>query len=195
VTARDNPFASRRIERLRLRFSSGDGWNTLLHRLEMHRWRGAIVGPHGAGKTTLLEQIAPRLRAIGFQPWLITLREGATPAEFKRVHCLAAANSFVLLDGAEQLPWSRWICLRWTLRNAAGLLISQHEAGRLPTLLEMRPTAELLTELTNELVPGGIDHCEARRLLQKHRGNVRECFRELYDHTAMSAERIPTLLR
>jgi polynucleotide 5'-kinase involved in rRNA processing len=65
VRARDNPFRTERVLRVRFRLPSGT-WDDLLARFEALGRRAAIVGPQGSGKTTLLEDLAPRLRARGY---------------------------------------------------------------------------------------------------------------------------------
>jgi hypothetical protein len=181
LKARDNPFAVGRVERLAFRFPSGDGWESLLARLEANAWRGAIIGPHGAGKTTLLEQLALHLAARGVQPRLHTLRAESTAAEkqpFARAAALCAPE-FLLLDGAEQLNAREWCKLESATRHAAGVVITAHSAGRLPTILEATTTPALLDELAIEL--GSVRLKDARELFQRHRGNIRDCLRELYD--------------
>lgn len=190
MIARENPFASRRIETLRFRFPAGENWETLFTRLEQHHWRGSIVGLHGTGKTTLLEQIIPHLDGRGFRPVLLELHAGARATELHRVLAAAAQPSpaFLLLDGAEQLSWHRWLQLRHASRRAAGLLITQHRPGRLGTVLETHTSSELLVELSRELLPTGLSLDSARGLLHRYGGNVRECFREMYDLAANDSQ-------
>lgn len=183
MKARDNPFAAERIEVLAFRFPSGDSWPALLARLEANEWRGAIVGPHGAGKTTLLEQLARHLAARGFRPRLLTLRAESTAADKQTLLAASAlsAPDFLLLDGAEQLTTRQWLTLHVAAQHAAGCVITQHRAGRLPTVLATETSPALLDDLTHELCGAWLPEGEARRLFLRHHGNVRECLRELYD--------------
>jgi hypothetical protein len=185
MRARDNPFATARVHLVRYRLPDGLTWDELLIRLESMNWRGAIVGSEGAGKTTLLEDFEPRLRERGFEiVWLQLTREkprfaSATLRELASLH----AGQMILLDGAEQLSrWGWWRFLRLAGR-AGGLLITSHRHGLLPTLLECETTAVLLAEIVAKLLTEAPDaHCaEASRLHRKHRGNLREALRELYD--------------
>ncbi|MBK8000329.1 MAG: hypothetical protein IPK15_16805 [Verrucomicrobia bacterium] len=71
MRARDNPFSTDRVLRVRYRLR-GESWDSLLSRLAALKYRGAIVGPEGAGKTTLLEDLEPHLVAKGFE--VVSLR-------------------------------------------------------------------------------------------------------------------------
>jgi hypothetical protein len=66
MRARDNPFAVRRVLKLRYRLSES-GWDELLARLERLDHRAAIVGAEGSGKTTpaALGREARRRSALG----------------------------------------------------------------------------------------------------------------------------------
>jgi hypothetical protein len=163
----------------------------MLARLAQMQFRGAIVGPEGSGKTTLLGELERRM--VGHQrvcrwqlrrdePWLwhavvADVRQGL------------AAGDFVLLDGAEQLNMWNW---RWFLRRtraAAGLIITLHHPGRLPTWVECRPSLPLVDELVTELT-GSADesvHEMNRKLFAQQQGNVRLVLRKWYDLCAADA--------
>jgi hypothetical protein len=182
VSARpaDNPFASRRIDSLRYRHRDLLG-RDLLRCLARNGRRGAIVGPHGSGKTTLLEEIAPKLD--GRVVW-IRLTAG-TDQPFDRARAAVPPSidrdHTVLFDGAEQLgPWA-WRRFRRSVRNAGAVVITCHTPGRLPTIHECRTDFALLEELVTELAPETADAVDLEALFQRHDGNIRLCFRELYD--------------
>src|SRR5262245_15248461 len=65
MRARDNPFATDRVLKIRYAFEN-DSWDTVLARLSGLGNRAAIVGPEGSGKTTLLEDLGQRLAARGY---------------------------------------------------------------------------------------------------------------------------------
>lgn len=185
---RDNPFASHRIERLAFRLPAGLTWDDFLARCAAAKWRGAIVGPHGSGKTTLLEQLVPHLRARGFTPHLVHIRAN-TPATEKaallaRIRPMRAPD-FLLLDGAEQLSTREWLTLYSAASPLAGCLITVHYTSRLPTLLETQTSPALLTELASELTGEFLLDTDATALFKRHRGNLRECLRTLYDQHAV----------
>lgn len=177
MRARDNPFASDRVERLHYRLPEGLSWDRLLERLAALRWRAALVGPHGRGKTTLLEELAPRLTARGFRVWTITLRQDERGVDWKRLRGLGADDVF-FLDGADLLGRFAWLRVRFSCRRAGGLIVTSHRPGLLPTLLECSTTPELLTELVRELTG---EELETAELFTRHGGNVRIAFWELYD--------------
>ena len=176
----DNPFASRKIDGLEFRFSGTD-WDGVLGHLVIEGGRGAIIGPHGSGKTTLLEQLAGRLAD---EPvWIRLNAESSRPlmTAFENLPHEIGSDNTVLIDGAEQLgPWSWWRLHR-RVRNAGTVVITSHKPGRLPTLYQCATDPTLLAELVNELAPDAIDTVDLDELFQRHNGNIRLCFRELYD--------------
>lgn len=185
MRARDNPFATACIHRIRYRLPVGLAWDELVVRLEAMKWRGAIVGPEGAGKTTLLEDFESRLRARGFEIVCLRLtreKPRFSPATLRELASLHA-RQLILFDGAEQLSRWRWWRFLWMARRSGGLLITSHRPGRLPLLLECGTTPELLAGIVADLLTDVPEAhvVEARRLHRKHQGNLREALRELYD--------------
>lgn len=191
MRARDNPFATARVHRIRYRFD-GTTWEELLSRLKSMNWRGAIVGPEGAGKTTLLEDFAPRLRERGFE--VIRLRLTQEEPRFscglmRELSSQLSSSHIILFDGAELLSrWAWWDFLR-RARRAWGLVITSHRPGLLPTLIECKTTLELLAGIVADLLNEAPEACRDRagQLFRKHRGNLREALRELYDVYSVSA--------
>lgn len=181
MRARDNPFRSERVLQVRYRLPSGT-WECLLDRFDALGRRAAIVGPKGHGKTTLLEDLEPRLRARGFGVRTLRLDE-ESPRFEPDVLASVGARDVILLDGAEQLGWLAWSRFERRARAAAGLLITSHRAGRLPTLLEASTTPELLEGIVEEILGDRSPELRARtrELYEKHEGNLREALRELYD--------------
>ncbi|MGC4072838.1 MAG: hypothetical protein QM760_10010 [Nibricoccus sp.] len=185
LLARDNPFATERVLRQRYRLDEAD-WAGLLTRLKQMRFRGALVGAHGSGKTTLLEDIAKRLERDGWR--LVWVR---LSTEFPRLpeecdgefFARLGEKELVLLDGAEQLGLLAWWLFRYQARRAGGLVITTHRAGRLPTLRRCETTPQLLSELVASLGESLLE-ADAERLHARHRGNLREALRELYDERA-----------
>lgn len=177
MRARDNPFASDRVEGLRYRLPAGLTWDQLLERLAALRFRAALVGPHGRGKTTLLEELAPRLAARGFRVRTVTLRQEERKVDWSRLRGLGP-DDILLLDGAELLGRIAWLRVRLSCRRAGGLIVTSHRPGLLPTLLECGTTPELLSDLVRELTG---EEVETGELFDRHGGNLRKAFWELYD--------------
>jgi hypothetical protein len=187
MRARDNPFRSERV--LSLRYRLGGSWHELLARFEREGRRAAIVGPHGSGKTTLMEDLAPRLREAGFtlRPLrLDTETPRFEPGFLDRFFASIVPGDVILFDGAEQLGAVAWHRFERQSRAAAGLLVTTHRPGRLPTLIETSTTPELLETLVAQIL--GEAASELRPLMpglfDRHRGNLRDVLRELYDRFA-----------
>ena len=185
MRARDNPFAVQRVHAVRYRLS-GVTWEELLERLAALEFRAALVGPHGHGKTTLLEDLGERLAARGFLIRTATLRQGERwlgPARSAALFRDPDPRDLLLVDGAEQLDPLSWWTLRLRSRAAAGLIITSHRPGLLPTLHEHRTTPELLAGIVADL-EGKADGGEIAELFARHRGDLRLALRELYDRSA-----------
>jgi hypothetical protein len=186
--ARENPCASDRVLQERF-WLDASGWALLGTRLRGLRHRGAIVGPPGSGKTTLLEELARRFTAQGWGVVSVrlTVEHPALGLAIPRRRLAAlGSRDLLLIDGAEQLsPWPWWL-VRFRARKAGGLIITTHTPGRLPTLWRCQTSPELLRDLVGSLgVPLAV--CAATDLFERHRGNLREAIRELYDRHAENA--------
>ena len=176
----DNPFSSRCIDTLAFRSHDG-GTDSLLERLQKRRGRGAIIGPHGSGKTTLLEELARRLQ--GKVVWVRLNADHVNPGETAR-RCLPDLidqRHVILIDGAEQLGACAWWWFNRRLRNAGAIVITGHRRGRFPTIHECTTSPGLLVELVAELAPEIGEAVDLEELYERHKGDIRMCFRELYD--------------
>jgi hypothetical protein len=94
------------------------------------------------------------------------------------------APDFLLLDGAEQLNTREWLTVHAATAGCAGTIITLHRPGRLPALFETTPSPGLLGNLAQNLCGAPLPPSEAAALFLRHRGNLRECLRELYDRWA-----------
>jgi hypothetical protein len=178
----DNPFASHRVEALAYRFN-GSGLDAIGRRLEGIGGRGAIVGAKGSGKTTLLEELAA---ALPGEPVHVRIGGGCGhPWRTARAQLptRVTPNHAVLVDGGEQLGRIGWLLLLRATRHARSFVATQHRPGRLPTLVECRTDHALLGNLVEELTPEDAPMLEPglEELFQRHGGDIRLCFRELYD--------------
>ena len=185
MRARDNPFATDRVLRVRYR-PQGWTWEQLLARLAAMHYRGAIVGAEGRGKTTLLDDLGERLaaRGVGVRHLRLT-RERPTFDRALLRDFLAdlSARDVILFDGAEQLGRLAWWRVARRTRRAGGLVITSHRPGLLPTLVECETSVPLLRGIVADLLLGEAGP-GAEELFARHGGNVRDALRELYDRYA-----------
>ena len=185
MKARDNPFRTDRVLGVRYR-PQGWMWEQLLSRLARMNYRGAIVGPEGRGKTTLLEDMGGRLVAEGWGVKHLRLTR-EHPAFDRRLlrqfFSGLSTRDVILFDGAEQLGRLAWWRFARRTRGARGLVITSHRPGLLPTLVECETSVPLLRGIVRELHE---EHAAASadELFSRHKGNVREALRELYDSYA-----------
>jgi hypothetical protein len=174
MTARENPFATSRLERVRYR-ADGFSVEQLLERFAAMGRRAAIAGPEGSGKTALLAELGEGLRRQGFK--VVHLRAGqGLPARLA-----PGEREVVLLDEADVLGPPAWRRFLRQTRGAGGLLIATHRARRLPLLWRCETSAALLDEIAAELSGGA--QCTAG-LFERHGGNIRSALLELYDRFA-----------
>ena len=185
MKARENPFRSDRVLQFHYRLQ-GESWESLLARLERLNYRAAIVGPEGTGKTTLLGDLAARLAAKGFTLKPLTLtreRRVFRPERLRPFFSGLAPPDVVLLDGAEQMGQLAWYRFNRACRRAAGLVITTHHPGRLPTLIECSTDPDLLQWIVGELLgeQAAAWRDTAERLYLAHDGNLRDVLRAMYD--------------
>jgi len=198
VKARDNPFASDRVEAT-LDFEpswseSGLDWTGLLDRWRTLRFRATIVGPNGSGKSTLLRSLAAHLRSQGGlvrDLFLNDQKNTLSEEEWQDLERLTdcPGRTTVLLDGAEQLSWRGRHRFRKIIdRHAFRVLGTHHRPGRWPTLISTTTTpallAHLIEKLTRDSSSPSLTESQIEDLFARHRGNLREALWECYDRAA-----------
>ena len=89
----------------------------------------------------------------------------------------------LLLDGAELLGRLAWLRLRQQTRTAGGFVITTHTPGLLPTLITCETTPGLLGGIVLDLLGSEADGLRPtpEELFDRHRGNLRDALRQLYD--------------
>lgn len=184
-----NPFATRHTRPGATPFIAWHDRNAarVIEKLQRHHDWGQIVGPHGSGKTTLVRELIPMLQAAGKSVDLFELHDRQrsltrplpTPPE-----------SLAIIDGFEQLGfWSRWKVRRHCRRHQIGLLITTHRPQpSLPIVATTSVELELLEKIVAQLMHDDVEpsiappsHALLSRLLDQHRGNLREVLMDLYD--------------
>jgi hypothetical protein len=191
MRARDNPFRTDRVLTIRYRMIDGS-FPGMMDRLAELGYRGAIIGPKGAGKTTLLEDLEPALTALDFNITrlrLDDLQRSFPPAFLENFFDGLSARDFVLFDGAERLSRLAWLRFKRKTKKAGGLIVTSHRAGLLPTLKECRTTPEVLAEILEKLAGTPPAEKEVLLLYKRHKGNLREALREMYDIYSAKGER------
>ena len=182
---RNNPFSTERTDRLSYRYvnlSHGD----LMSRLKKLNYRAAIVGPDGSGKTTLLAELKHFFQKNGHITHSVFINDQNpfTRNDRRRLIADLSPASCVFMDGADHLGKFFWQRLKSDiLRYARGLVITSHKPHLLPTLIECPGNFNLFFELTSELSVGTnqLNRDQLALIYKQHSGNIRDCFRHLYD--------------
>lgn len=183
ITARDNPFTAARIHALPYS-PHGASFEALHERWNALGRRAAIVGPHGTGKSTCLKQLAADFEQQRYRVLRLTLNDTHawfTPGELETLHALDT-QTIVLLDGAEQLGPLGWYQFKRMTRKGGGVLITMHQPGRLPTLLQTQTSPDLLKQLLVALGVTTWRDEQIVRLFERFEGNIRDIFHHLYLH-------------
>lgn len=101
----------------------------------------------------------------------------------------ARRRRLLVIDGYEQLSRSsRCLALLLTQLSGCGLLVTAHRATWLPILCETEVDAVLARMILDQLLPKSalergrmLDAQRLKTQLERHQGNLRELFMELYD--------------
>ena len=184
-----NPFSTGRVRpgALDYLFSGGESAATLVNRLRRQGWWGQIVGAHGTGKSTLLASLIPALRDAGREPLRIALHDGRrrlTRSEWRSIP--PGDPALMIVDGYEQLSaWNRFRLRVRCRQRRLGLLVTSHEAVRLPVLARTDVPPELAIAVVDRLSPPGpdrtIEPAEVVERLAARAGNLREALFDLFD--------------
>ncbi len=181
--ARNNPFATEHLRKIRFRYTE-NSLRMLQDRFLALGSQAAIVGPQGHGKTTLQKELACAMES-GQTHW-IKLREGdrKIPGELlDDIFSRATPSDLFCIDGAEQLSWWNWKSFLRQLGKEHRCLITSHRKGLLPTLITCKTSVSLLSDIVRELTfpLSESRYRELELIFNKHRGDIRQSLRELYD--------------
>ncbi|MCM8814080.1 MAG: hypothetical protein NC924_09145 [Candidatus Omnitrophica bacterium] len=188
MRARENPFRVERLEALPFIFQMYD-WPALDRRLAALSYRAAILGRQGTGKTTLLLELSRRLRQQGSAVQIITVRRDERAENLREVrhaYRRLGASDILCIDGADGLPWPVWRAVRSGSRRLRGLIVTSHTRRLLPVLFFCRSDGSVLEQILRHLLPTSVAEFSAQtpQLLRRHRGNIRNVLREMYDRYA-----------
>ncbi|HHQ47940.1 MAG TPA: hypothetical protein ENK19_03550 [Acidobacteria bacterium] len=154
LPAHANPYRASRLDRLRFHFPPGWDMDRLLARLDALGGRAAIVGRRGSGKTTLLRELARALGGRGLEVHLVRIgHRNDPPLPPLLAGRRPGPGDAVLVDAGEELRAAGWRRVRRATRTAGVLVVTAHRPGRLPTLIELAPTPDLLRHILAELDP------------------------------------------
>jgi hypothetical protein len=195
IPARDNPFASHRVESLKYRYP-GFNFDEAVAQLEQMQWRAAILGPHGTGKTTLLLELHRHLqsttndRSESTRVWFVPLDRSSRNQQWLELLEECSPQTILLVDGIERLRWSRRIRLlglgpSWIRQSSLprSIIVTTHRSIGLPVWLRTTSNSATMEELLLELHPAASPETidQARKLFTTRRGNIRDVFWKLYD--------------
>jgi hypothetical protein len=189
VRARDNPFATDRVEQV-LEFEprwANTSWESILQRWNSVSRYAAVVGPHGSGKTTFLRALETRLVARGqalSRYFLNDRKPNLSDTDWSRLERLSnQPDTVIFLDGSERLGWRAWRRFNH-VAGSSRTLITAHRQGRWPVLLRTQSSSELLAYLIDQLAPSAWTRNEIETLFHRHRGNLRDALWECYDRAS-----------
>ena len=163
---------------------SGPSWDTIDQRWNELHHRAALIGRHGSGKTTFLDAWNRRLLKNSCEVEQLFLNRETTNLSEDAWQILEdCTGKIILLDGEEQLNWIQRRRFYQLTQKAAGLLVTRHREGKLPTLQHFDPSIEILHTAVRELAP---DHFEQLAPQFPHwwkdyHGNIREILLRCYD--------------
>lgn len=173
---------------LAYQFAPGPRLEQLLERLRDTAGWGQIIGPHGSGKSTLVRTLLPRLPDIGLRPFVFDLhdRQRRMPTGWQQLSSGPRdVRPVVVVDGYEQLS----VLARWKLRRTCGsrdwgLVVTAHRSMGFPMLYRTHTTSVLAEALVQQLFDDraiSIPSSQIQDSFQRHRGNMRDVFMELFD--------------
>jgi len=189
MKAHENPFRAVQIEKLPFRFENRN-FEELLVQLASFNDRGAIVGVQGSGKTTLLELLHCHYIDLGRTTSFFNFEQTDRSSLIALIQKMLSLpeKTVLFVDGADSLSAIRWNFICGIMRiKQFGCIITSHRTGMLPTLIECNTSVHLFRELLGKLIP---DHPILTNdpflesLYSQHEGNIRLCFRDLYDYVS-----------
>ncbi len=181
---RHNPYSSHLVEPKRggYIFADGSGRSLpdVIQELEIHDYRGELVGPHGAGKSTMLTDVCSVLQGRGYSVARWQCRD--TQRLFPRGWMTdLRRKNVIVIDGAERLaPGLLSVIRLLTFCFSRSLIITMHQPSGFGALISVQPCAMALEQKALHLgAPVEITATLGQRLAD-HQGNCREVLFDLY---------------
>lgn len=186
MNARENPFATDRIEQL-LVFNPewcGTTWSEIDTQWQKLGRRASLTGRHGAGKTTFIDAWQKRLHQNGHQTVRLFLNRECHTLQSNHWNSLKnCSGKIILLDGEEQLGWLARRKFYQYSKHAKGLLVSRHSQGKLPPLLDFHPDIQTVEHCIQKIAPDHFGQLSPHLAdwWQQHDGNIRHILLRCYD--------------
>ncbi len=184
-SAEKNPFRVSQLESLKW-FPSPENIEEAYDLWLRNNFRGQITGNHGAGKSTLAQKLIDKAAENKLQCLYLFANTESLKADFKSWDEQlekASKDTIIIFDGLCHA--SKWRQRRLLRNHHKCLALIHNKIKNLPLICHLKPDTQLLSRLVEELAgkeseelllnAGGVD-----KLFKKHRGNLRDCFFELY---------------
>ncbi len=185
MKARENPFNTERLNEIRYHLIKGT-WENLMEKLAGMNYRASIIGPHGSGKSKLLYDLQIRLSDSGFGAKTVFLNREKRSLDKRFLNTFLenlSQRDMIFFDGADLMGRLEWRRFKQRTAGAAGLIVTSHRAHLLPLLMRCSTTPDLLHGIVRQLLgeQAAELHITTDAIYHKHRGNMRDAIRELYD--------------
>jgi len=189
-----NPFSTRFVQPGAIPWLATDtSIDSLLFRLYDAGNRAIICGPHGSGKSTILSHLASVAQRKGLKVHCLRIRSWIDAIRVMRVFAtINPKQSLVSVDSWERLGFFGWFLCQFADFRGLCVVVTVHKRpwwNNWPVLLHMKADDKTFRLLVDELMTkyAGSKTIEfsgamLRDVFQRHSGNLREGFFELYDH-------------
>ena len=189
-----NPFSTRFVQPGAIPWLATDtSIDSLLFRLYDVGNRAIICGPHGSGKSTILSHLASVAQRKGLKVHCLRIRSWIDAIRVMRVFAtINPKQSLVSVDSWERLGFFGWFLCQFADFRGLCVVVTVHKRpwwNNWPVLFHMKADDKTFRLLVDELMTkyAGSKTIEfsgamLRDGFQRHSGNLREGFFELYDH-------------
>ena len=189
-----NPFSTRFVQPGAIPWLATDtSIDSLLFRLYDVGNRAIICGPHGSGKSTILSHFASVAQRKGLKVHCLRIRSWIDAIRVMRVFAtINPKQSLVSIDSWELLGFFGWFLCQFADFRGLRVVVTVHEKpwwNNWPVLLHMKADNKTFCLLVDELMTKyagsktvKFSGAMLKDIFQRHSGNLREGFFELYDH-------------